>query len=144
MKRFTGVSGALYLCDELLRRNTESRGSHVHSLALVKPGEGDDPPGPLGPLHLPQPEDDHPVVLIELDHAPPVGEREGEAEEDVGEAGDDPHDHLGHEGGLVTAVRDMLDKRKYHIIISRTVLISYCVVVGLVTVLVAELLVLVD
>ena len=110
MKRFTGVSGALYLCDELLRRNTESRGSHVHSLALVKPGEGDDPPGPLGPLHLPQPEDDHPVVLIELDHAPPVGEREGEAEEDVGEAGDQPHDDQGHHRGLVTGVGHVLSK----------------------------------
>ena len=104
MKRFTGVSGALYLCDELLRRNTESRGSHVYSLALVKPGEGDDPPGTLRPLHLPQPEDDHPVVLIELDHAPPVGEREGEAEEDVGEDGDNPHDDQGDPGGLVTVI----------------------------------------
>lgn len=100
----------LYLRDELLRRNTESRGPDVHPLALVQPGEGDHLARPLNPLHLAQPEDDHPVVLGETDHAPPVGQGEGEAEEDVGEAGDQPHDDQGHHRGLVTAVGHVLSK----------------------------------
>ena len=49
-------------------------------------------------------------MLGEAHHAPPVGEREGEAEEDVGEAGDQPHDDQGHHRGLVTGVGHVLRK----------------------------------
>ena len=94
----------LYLGNKLLRRHTEGRGPNVHPLALVQPGEGDHPAWPLHPLHLPQPEHHHPVVLSQSHHAPPVRHGEGEAEEDVGEDGDDPHDDQGHPGGLVTVV----------------------------------------
>ena len=94
----------LYLGNELLRRNTESRGPDVDPLTLIQPGEGDHLARPRHPLHLPQPEYDEPIVLGESDHAPPVRQGEGEAEEDVGEARHQPHDDQGHQRSRVSVV----------------------------------------
>ena len=48
--------------------------------------------------HLAQPEDDHPVVLWESDHTPPVAHGEGEAEQEVGGRRDEPHQDPGAQG----------------------------------------------
>ena len=87
-----------HLGDELLGRDTEAGAPDVHPLALIHPWEGDHLAGAMGSDHLAEPEDDHPVVLREGDHAPPVAQGEGEAQQEVGGRRDHPHQYLSAQG----------------------------------------------
>ena len=84
-------------------------------------------------------------MLVESDHAPPVRQGEGEAEEDVGEAGHQPHDDQGYHWGLVSVLGHILNTRRSDIFnISSQSRNRHLVVVSLVVILVAQLFVLVN
>ena len=80
-------------------------------------------------------------MLGESDHAPPVRQGEGEAEEDVGEAGHQPHDDQGHHRGLVSVVGHILNRQSVVRFFPPN---RHLVVVSLVAVFFAQLFVLVN